>query len=98
MREKIKNVLKIELSEASLSGATNMEFYIRKGTKFFQYVPEVLDEKTILVVIPKEDAMRLATGYAQVQLAYTDENGTSMATDVAALEVKKLLKEDGYGD
>lgn len=98
MREKIKNVLKIELSEASLSGATNMEFYIRKGTKFFQYVPEALDEKTILVVIPKEDAMRLTWGTAFVQLAYTDENGVPVATDTAEIEIKKLLKEDGYGD
>lgn len=98
MRENISNTIMITVTGVDLTKQSKLEFYVQKGKKFFQYTPEVIDDKSFAVTIPKADAMRLSTGTARVQLAYTDEDGYPYATDVAEVKIKELLKEAGYGE
>ena len=46
MREKIKNALSVEVVGADLTKATNLQFWLRQGTLFFEYVPA--DRKSTL--------------------------------------------------
>lgn len=97
MRRRIENIIRIEVEGATLKGATNLEFYIkqRQGA-FFSYTPTVVDDTHFEVEIPFEDAMELKPSEAQVQLAFTNENGYPCATDVLTVFVGELLKEGGY--
>lgn len=101
MRQKIENRLQLAVEGADLTGATNLQLYIRQGVDlFFQLTPEVVDvsesDTTLLVVVPFEIAKQLRRSGCLLQLAYTDADGNPLATDVARVEVEELLKEAGY--
>lgn len=97
MIQKIRSTLRIEVSGASLEGATNLEFYIRQwGGIFIQLEPTIVDETHIDVAIDYEDAMKLEPTQAQLQLAFTDSNGQACATDALSVPIGELLKEAGY--
>lgn len=96
MRENIENALRVEVEGVNVQKATRIEFYLRQGDLFFQYAPEATDEKTLLVDIPFEDARQLTQGSASVQIALTDENGNKVASDIASVPVRELLKGAGY--
>lgn len=101
MRQKIENRLQLTVEGADLTGATNLQLYIRQGVDlFFQLTPEVVDvsesDTTLLVVVPFEIAKQLRRSGCLLQLAYTDADGNPLATDVARVEVEELLKEAGY--
>lgn len=96
MREKIENRLKITCDDVDLTGATNIEFYVKQGRFFRSYTPDVLSSSEMTVIIPFDDAMELRGGEAQLQFAFTDADGTPRASDVVIKDVGDLLKEVGY--
>lgn len=97
MREKIRNALSVEVTGADLTKATKLQFWLRQGRKFFEYVPTVVDETHLLVVVPFADAIQLDPGRsARLQLALTDESGNPQAADIVTQPVRELLKEAGY--
>ena len=55
MREKIKNALSVEVTGTDLTKATKLQFWLRQGALFFEYVPAVVDETHLLVTIPLAD-------------------------------------------
>lgn len=96
MRRRIKNNLHITVEGVDLTKASNLEFYMRQGPLFRQYVPEVLSESEMLVTIPLEDTTSLELTKVSLQLAFTNENGEPLATDPSIIPVDDLLKEVGY--
>ena len=52
---------------------------------------------TMLVHIPKEDAMRLWNNDVEMQFAFTTQEGRPLASDIVRMSVDRLLKEAGYG-
>lgn len=97
MIQRMRSNLRIEVSGASLDGATNLEFYIRQwGGIYIELTPTVVDDTHIDVAIKYEDAMKLEPTQAQLQLAFTDSNGQACATEVLTVSVTELLKEAGY--
>lgn len=80
-----------------MTTVTAMEFYIRQGDFFWQGTPEVEDDHTLIVTIPKETADKLiTTKWAYIQFAYTDAAGVPQASEVLRVPVGELLKESGY--
>jgi hypothetical protein len=96
MRKKIKNTLKITCTDIDLTTVSNIEFYIRQLKFFGCYVPKVISSSEMIVVIPFEEAKKMHDGKAEVQLAFTDENGNPRATEPVTTTVGNLLKEVGY--
>lgn len=96
MREKIKNTIHITCTGIDLTTVTNIEFYVRQVNFFGCYSPTVISPSDMVVVIPFEDAYKLKQGNANVQFAYTDENGVPQATESNTVSVGELLKEKGY--
>lgn len=97
MRQRIGNLLRVEVEGGSLEGATDLEFYIKQwGGIFLELTPTVVDDTHIEVEIPYDKAMQLTSTQAKLQLAYTDETGQPCATDTLVVPVEELLKEAGY--
>ncbi len=96
MRQRMKNYLSIAVNGVDLTTVSNIEFYLRQSSLFFQYTPKIVSAEEMLVEIPYEDAMKLASGECRIQFAYTDIGGTPLATDVKNVSVGTLLKEAGY--
>jgi len=96
MKNKIQNQLHISCEDADLTTASNIEFYLRQGTLFKQYSPTVVSDHEMLVVIPREDAMKLKYGTTELQFAFTDAGGNPRASEVERIPVGRLLKEAGY--
>lgn len=97
MRQKIRNKLRITVEGETMTAVTGIEFYIRQGTFFWEGVPEVEDDHTLVVSVPKEAADRLTAGkWASLQFAYTDAVGVPQASEVLKVPVGELLKEAGY--
>lgn len=93
----MQNIIRVEIEGASLEKATNLEFYIRqRNGVFFSYTPKIIDDSFIEVEVPYKDAMLLKPTEASVQLAFTNANGESCATEELAIFVGDLLKDDGY--
>ena len=97
IREKIQNTLKITCDDIDLTTITDIEFYVRQRTFFECYTPSVISPSEMVVIIPFKDAKNLKDGEAELQFAFTDENGNPDASDVVKVRVKDLLKEVGYG-
>lgn len=96
MRRKIENNLCVSVDGIDLTKLKHIEFYIRQWNTFFQYEPLVIDSSTMLVTIPKNDADRIAMGCVELQFAFTDEEGNDDASDILSINVKDLLKSEGY--
>lgn len=96
MRQRMKNYLEVTANDVDLTTSINIEFYVRQGAFFRQYTPKVTASDKMIVEIPFDDAMKLASGEVRVQFALTDENGTPRATKPKAIPVEELLKEAGY--
>lgn len=101
MRQKIENRLQLTVEGADLTGATNLQLYLRQGVDlFFELTPEVTgvseSDTTLLAVVPFEIAKQLRRSGCLLQLAWTDGGGNPMATEVANVPVEALLKEAGY--
>lgn len=97
MHQKIQSTLRFNVKGVSLTGATDMEFYFRqRGGTYLEYVPTAINENTVDVTIPYDDAMRLMTGEVQYQMALTTAKGTPLLSKWKTLPVDKCLKEAGY--
>lgn len=97
MIQRIGNTLRVEVEGGSLEGATDLEFYIRQwGGIYIELTPTVVDDTHIDVEIPYDEAMKLSSTQAQLQLAFTSAAGMPCATDVLTVPVGELLKEAGY--
>lgn len=98
MIEKMRNAIIITCDNVDFQTATDIEVYVRQYDLFFQYTPSVQSAHTIVVQIPKEDAMKLNAGGCQMQFAFTDGNGNPNASEIKTISVVDFLKEVGYGD
>lgn len=96
MRQRIQNKIRITVEGEAMTTVTAIEFYIKQGNFFYQCTPEVVDDSTFLVTIPKEIAVALSTQKARLQFAYTDAAGDPQASDVLEVSVGELLKAGGY--
>ena len=97
MRQRIENQLIVTVDGTDLTQVSSPVFWIRQNYLLLEYVPEVIDSRTMRVTIPVSDTVRLHTGPAEVQFAFTDADGVPDASDVVRLSVDGLLKETGYG-
>nr|DAJ54963.1 MAG TPA: hypothetical protein [Caudoviricetes sp.] len=105
MKSKIRNDLAVTVDGVDLTTISKPEFYVRQANKFFQYTPEIVDEKTMVVRIPFEDTMQLTpkkivnglkSPPCMVQFAFTRENGTPDYSEKLEVDVEDLLKTEGY--
>lgn len=105
MKSKIRNDLVVTVDGVDLTTISKPEFYIRQANNFFQYIPEIVDDKTMVVHIPFEDAMQLTpkknvnglkSPPCMVQFAFTKDNGAPDYSDKLEIEVEDLLKTEGY--
>ena len=97
MRQRIENYLSVTVEGVDLTTVTDPVFWVQQGNVFLAYVPEIADSCTMLVHIPKEDAMRLWNSDVEMQFAFTTQDGRPLASDIVRVDVERLLKEAGYG-
>ena len=96
MRQRMENDLSVTVAGVDLTTVTGLVFWVRQEKVFLEYVPEVADSGTMLVHIPKEDAMRLWEGNVDMQFAFTAQDGRPLASEIVQMSVGRLLKEAGY--
>lgn len=96
MREKIENLLYVEVADLDLTTLSSIEFYVRQGDRFWQYSPTVVSASAMTVRIPLADAMCLKQGSVKLQFAFVDNTGTPRASEVETVSVRDLLKNAGY--
>ena len=96
MRRRMKNILRITCTDIDLTTVTDLEFYVKQGGYFKQYVPQVRSATEMLVELPMEDTQALKTEPVRLQFAFTDANGNPGASEIANVPVDDLLKEAGY--
>ena len=97
MRNKIKNTLDINVCGIDLTTLTNIEFYVKQGNLFFQYTPEIIDYNNMIIEIPYEDTLQLVPYInAELQFAFTDDNGNVGASNIERVIIQELIKEGGY--
>ena len=97
MRQRMENELSVTVEGMDLTTVRDLVFWVRQEKVFLEYVPEVADSGTMLVHIPKEDAMKLWNSDAEMQFAFTAQDGRPLASDIVRISVERLLKEAGYG-
>ena len=97
MRQRIENRLIITVDGVDLTTVTDILFWIRQSNTLFEYVPKVIDSKTMSVTIPKEDAMKFLLSTVEMQFAFTHEDMHPEASEIVKMQVDQLLKEAGYG-
>lgn len=97
MRQRIENYLSVTVDGVDLTTVHDPVFWVKQSIVFLEYVPQIADSSTMLVHIPKEDAMRLSASEVETQLAFTTQDGRPMASDIVRMSVERLLKEAGYG-
>ena len=97
MRQRIENYLSVTVEGVDLTTVQDTVFRVKQSSVFLEYVPEIAGSGTMLVHIPKEDAMRLLNSDVEMQFAFTTQEGRSLASDIVRMSVERLLKEAGYG-
>ena len=97
MRQRIENYLSVTVEGVDLTTVTDPVFWVKQSSVFLEYVPDIADSGTMLVHIPKEDAVKLREGTVDVQFAFTTQDDRALASDIAKVSVERLLKEAGYG-
>lgn len=97
MRQRMENELSVTVEGVDLTTVRDLVFWVRQEKVFLEYVPEVADSGTMLVHISKEDAMKLWNSDAEMQFAFTAQDGRPLASDIVKMSVERLLKEAGYG-
>lgn len=97
MRSKIENILYISVAGIDLMTLSDIQFYVRQGSVFFQYTPQIIDDSNMIVTVPLADAKKLVPAVkAELQFAFTDGYGNSGASDITQMVVQDLLKKEGY--
>lgn len=97
MRQRIENELSVTVEGVDMTTVRDLVFWVRQSSVFLEYVPEIADSGTMLVHIPKEDAMKLRSSDVEMQFAFTTQDGRPLASDIVRMSVERLLKEAGYG-
>lgn len=97
MRQRIENYLSVTVDGVDLTTVQDYVFWVKQSSVFLEYVPEIADSSTMLVHIPKEDAMKLRSSDVEMQFAFTTHDGRPIASDIVRMSVERLLKEAGYG-
>lgn len=97
MIQKVRNVIEINCNAVDFTNAENMEIYIVQGMHRFAYPLTAVSEHKSTFNMPKDDAMRLSPGNAEMQFAIT-VNSAPIISKVKVVPVWKLLRSDGYGD
>lgn len=97
MRQRIENYLAVTVDGVDLTTVQDYVFWVKQSSVFLEYVPEIADSSTMLVHIPKEDAMKLRNSDVEMQFAFTTQDGRPLASDIVRMSVDRLLKEAGYG-
>lgn len=97
MRQRIENYLSVTVEGVDLTTVHDPVFWVKQSSVFLGYTPDIADSGTMLVHIPKEDAVKLREGTVDVQFAFTTQDGRALASDIAKVSVERLLKEAGYG-
>ena len=96
MRQKIENNLHVEVEGVDLTNCTDLEFYVKQDSLFFQYTPIVREAGIMTVTIPYEDAMKLRRAPVKMQFAFKDETGRPDSSAPVDVSVGEFLKEAGY--
>lgn len=97
MRQRIENYLSVTVDGVDLTTVQDHVFWVKQSSVFLEYVPDIADSSTMLVYIPKEDAMKLRNSDVEMQFAFTTHEGRAFASDIVRMSVDRLLKEAGYG-
>lgn len=97
MRQRIENYISVTVDGVDLTTVKDPVFWVKQSSVFLEYVPEIADRGTMLVRIPKEDAMKLRNRDVEMQFALTTQDGRPLASDIVNMGVERLLKEAGYG-
>lgn len=103
MFQRMANYVPIEVPDIDLTRVDNIEvsFEQKSSDVSLWYGGDSIDvtnAHTLVVEIPKSDAMQLDDKPVRGQVMYTKDNGVPGATKVFTVTVNELLKEDGYGD
>lgn len=96
MRQRIENNILITVEGADLTQLTDLRVFVKQDTLFFEYVPAVKSASEMIVTVPLQDAVKLYSAPAKIQMAFVDESGNPGASGIVSVSVKELLKEDGY--
>ena len=103
MFQKMLNYVTINIPELDLTTVTDIEVTFKQkstGTELTYSGSgslELINDHSLTVKIPKDDAMRLNRTDVAGQVMFK-ENGVPNATQVFVTSVDELLKEDGYGN
>lgn len=102
MFQKMLNYVTINIPELDLTTVTDIEVTFKQrgtGTELTYSGDdiELIDEHSLTVKMPKDDAMLLNRTTISGQVMFK-ENGIPNATQVFTAPVDELLKGDGYGD
>ena len=102
MIQRMSNYVTINLPDLDLTTVTDIEVTFKQRTSRIElnYGADnvtVSDAHTLMVTMPKDDAMKLDHTPVRGQVMFTLE-GTPLATQVFTASVDELLREDGYGD
>ena len=97
MRQRIENYLSVTVDGVDLTTVRDLVFWVKQAGLFLEYVPEIADSGTMLVNIPKKDAMKLRDSDVEMQFAFTTNEGRPLASDIVRMSVDRLLKGAGYG-
>ena len=97
MFQKIKNNLLVNVEGADLTKAKKIVFFIRQERLHLKYTPLVVNAGAMIVEIPKADADRLRHDIpAELQFAYTDENGNDIPVEKVIVDVEEFINPEGY--
>lgn len=97
MRQRIENYLSVTVDGVDLTTVRDLVFWVKQAGLFLEYVPEIANSGTMLVNIPKKDAMKLRDSDVEMQFAFTTNDGRPLASDIVRMSVDRLLKGAGYG-
>jgi hypothetical protein len=103
MFQRMKNYVTINVPDVDLTTVSNIEvsFEQRSTEVELTYSGDSVSVSTphsLVVAIPKEDAMQLDQRPIRGQVMFMRSNGYPDATKIFQAPVGELLKEDGYGD
>ena len=99
MRRGIRNYISVRVKDMDLTTCSNLKFYVEQDGTTFDYSGTINydDTEVMRVEIPKEEAVMLSKGLAQVQVALTDAGGVPRSHDPIRINIGDFLEETGYG-
>lgn len=96
MRRGTTPTITCKLDGADLSEATVYVTLQQGGTEIEIKNPEVETTETgckLTIILTQEQTLKLKAGTVDIQLRWINSDGSALATDVAQIEVYKILKQ-----